>query len=73
MNEIYIKLEEYKSLLNFDDEYFSKDFKSNLKFIKYAINKMLKQNIDFSEIIKFIEDTITIHKQNYLNINKISL
>lgn len=62
------KLQEYESLLDFKDEYFGKDYKNNLKFIKYAVNKFLKQNTKQVEIIQFIQDTIDIHKRVYLRL-----
>ena len=60
------KLEEYRNLLDFKHEDYGKDFKNNYKFIKWAVNRMRKQNTDKNETIKFIEQTIKIHKQIYV-------
>ena len=60
------KLQEYKSLLNFNDEYYGKDFKSNYKFITWAVNKMNKRRVNELEIIAFIQNTIAIHKEIYV-------
>ena len=36
------KLNEYKSILDFNNEYYKKDFKSNLKFIEGAVFRLRK-------------------------------
>lgn len=65
MNTIYKKLEEYKSLLDFNNEDRVKDFKGNLRFMEYAIKKMLKNKEDEDSIIKFIQDAINVHVSAY--------
>lgn len=60
------KLEEYKNLLDFNDEYYGKDFKSNYKFVTWAVNKMRKNKTAEEEICIFIQDTIDIHINIYL-------
>ena len=39
---ISLKISEYESLFNKEDEFYGKDFKSNCKFINGAIKRMLK-------------------------------
>jgi len=59
------KLNEYKSLLDFDHEDYGKDFKNNYKFINWAVKKMFKNRTDEKEIMNFLKDTIEVHKRTY--------
>jgi hypothetical protein len=65
MEQIYKKLEEYKSLLDFNNEDKKKDFKGNFKFIQWAVKKMIKNKEIEIDIIKFIQDAIDIHTRTY--------
>ena len=65
MENVYIKLDEYKSLLDFKDEYRGKDCKNNFKFIKQSINKMVKHKETELDITNFLEDTIDVCKKAY--------
>ena len=60
-NTIYNKLEEYRSLLDFNNEYMKKDYKNNFKFIKWAVNKMIKNKEVEKDIMQFLQDTMDIH------------
>ena len=71
MVEINMKLEEYRSLLDFKHEYQGKDLKNNFKFIDKAVKKFKKEGLSSKEILKFLDDTIRIHKSSFgLLINK---
>lgn len=59
------KLEEYKSMLDFNNDYFKKDFSNNFKFIKQAVKKFRKDSLEEKKIMQFIQDTIDIHKRIY--------
>lgn len=65
MSNIYEKLEEYKGLLNFKDKFYGKDLKNNYKFIKGSVKRLINKKVSETEIIKFLEDTIRIHKSSY--------
>lgn len=61
------KLNEYKSILDFNNEYYKKDFKSNLKFIEGAVFRLRKEKMNEEEIVAFLQDAINIHKEIYSN------
>lgn len=67
MKEIVILQAQYEALLDFNNEYYGKDFKSHSKFISGAINKMLKNKEPIEDIKSFLEDAIDVHTKNYLN------
>lgn len=61
--DIEQKLQEYINSMDFNDSYFRKDYKNNVKFIKWAVKKMFKTSVKKDEIIKFIQTAINIHKE----------
>lgn len=63
--KIQEKLDEYRRLLDFSNEYLRKDFKNNFKFITWAVKKMIKNKVDNKEIVQFLQSTIDIHKKSY--------
>lgn len=65
MTEVMILQMKYESLLDFNNEYYGKDFKANAKFISSAVNRMFKQKVDIEEIKQFIKDAIDIHIRAY--------
>lgn len=65
MKEIFILQAQYKALLNFKDEYYGKDFKSNYKFIEDAVKRMIKQKEPIESIKTFLQDAIDVHKRTY--------
>jgi hypothetical protein len=60
------KLDEYVSILNFDHEFYGKDCKNNLRFIRWSIKKLIKEQYTNEQLCDFIQMTINIHKQSYL-------
>lgn len=62
MLEINTKLEEYKSLMKFEDEIYGKDHKANYKFVNWAVKRMIKKKESVIEILSFLEDSIRIQK-----------
>lgn len=65
-NNITKKLQEYKSLMDYNNEYFKRDFKNNVKFMEYAISKFIKKKLSENDIVEFINTAINIHKRIYM-------
>ncbi len=65
------KLMELKSYLNFNDFYHGKELKNNFKFIESYVKKIEKINYKNqstewkSNLYKFIQDAIDVHKRIY--------
>lgn len=60
-----LKIAEYESLFNKEDEFYGKDFKSNCKFINGAIKRMLKSKESEEYILSFIDDCIKFHRSTF--------
>lgn len=66
------KYEEYKSLLDWDNEDYKKDFKNNLRFVTQLMKREEKKNKNNSndewkiELYKFFVVLIKIHKETYM-------
>lgn len=63
MDEILNRLNEYKKLLDFNNEFYKKDFKNNYKFTSSSVKKMIKKNEDSEVIISFLKNIIKIQKE----------
>ena len=63
--QLSLKISEYESLFNTEDEFYGKDFKNNCKFINGAVKRMLKNKETEEYILSFLNDCIKYHKHTY--------
>lgn len=66
LSTVYVNLFRYRAMLDFNNEYYAKDFDSNYKFIENAVKKFREEKMNPKEINEFVLSAIDAHNKNYL-------